>query len=194
MAKKISLRQKILDCTQCGLHEVGNGPVPWTGPRSDVMVVGEAPGRTEDEKGKPFVGPAGKLLWDNLLSHAGAGVPHRDCFIANAVSCFPNRTPTESEVFACRGNLYHQVVYCDPLWILVLGRTANDSFGGLGPMGDKTLKEVHGNWYEIGWGGVARRVMPTYHPSAVLRNRTLMRSWREDLKEFANEIYDAGRD
>jgi DNA polymerase len=153
------------------------------------MIIGEAPGRTEDEKGKPFVGPAGKFLWQNLTHKAGAGIHPADAFMANAVSCFPARTPTESEVMACRGNLFNQVVYCDPIWILALGRTVNDSLGGLHP--DQPIGEIHGEWYEIGWGGVDRRVMPTYHPSAVLRNRTLMRSWRQDLKEFANEVYDA---
>jgi uracil-DNA glycosylase family 4 len=184
--KKIPLRQQILECTACGLCEVGNGPIPFSGPRSDVMVVGEAPGRTEDKKGKPFVGPAGMLLWKTLLK-AGAGIPYRDVFVANAVSCFPARTPTDSEIYACRGNLFKQVVYSDPLWILALGRTANHSLGALG---DKSMSQIHGDWYEIGWGGVDRKVMPTYHPAAVLRNQTLMRAWRQDLKVFANEVYD----
>jgi uracil-DNA glycosylase family 4 len=188
LAKKIPLRQRILECTACGLCDVGNGPVSFSGPRSDIMVIGEAPGRTEDRMGKPFVGPAGQFLFTNLRK-AGAGVAPADVFVANAVSCFPERTPTDSEITACRGNLYNQVIHCDPLWILALGRTANDSLGGLGE--GQAIGEIHGEWYEIGWGGVDRKVMPTYHPSAVMRNKLLMRTWREDLKEFANEVYDA---
>ena len=126
------VREKILSCKNCELCKVGNGPVPFRGKRSHVMVVGEAPGRREDEKGRPFCGPAGALLWKELER---VGIEKKTVFAANAVSCYPARTPTEGEIYACRGNLYTQVWICKPNRILALGKTANWSFGKEEPMG-----------------------------------------------------------
>ena len=64
---RIPLKEQIRTCTKCPLHKVGHGPVPYRGRPSPIMIIGEAPGRTEDVEGKPFVGPAGKLLWRELI-------------------------------------------------------------------------------------------------------------------------------
>lgn len=137
----------------------------------------------EDEQGKPFVGPAGQLLWRQL---ARVGITSREVMAANAVSCYPQRTPTESERHACKGNLYDQVRRCHPSYILALGRTVNRSLGNLKPM-----SEIRGEWYGLHWfvtiEGWDDRVpvFPTFHPAAVLRNKALLRAWKGDLQAFA---------
>lgn len=186
--KKIPVKESILSCTQCELHKVGNGPIPYRGRPSSILILGEAPGRVEDEKGKPFVGPSGQLLWREL---AKVGIDRRDVMAANAVCCWPQRTPTENERYACRGNLYDQVRRCNPQFILALGRTVNRSLGHMKPM-----KEIRGKWYELHWFvtipgmGDWIPVLPTLHPAAVLRNKTLTRYWREDLRTFAERALE----
>jgi len=144
------------------------------------MILGEAPGRNEDRIGKPFVGPAGKLLWQEL---AKVGIERQDVFATNAVCCYPGRTPTSGEVYACRGNLFDQVKLCRPEIILALGLTANDTLGREGPM-----SKIRGHWYEIGLvHPLSMGVFPTYHPAAVLRNQKYLKPWRENLKSFAAE-------
>lgn len=144
------------------------------------MILGEAPGRREDETGRNFSGPAGRLLWNELLT---VGIDRRDVFAANAVCCYPGRTPTDGEITACRGNLFNQVKLCRPKIILALGLTANWTLGREGPMG-----KIRGHWYEIGLvHPLSIGVFPTYHPAAVLRKPLLTKAWRENLKAFANE-------
>lgn len=175
------VREKILSCTNCELHKVGNGPVPFRGKPSEVMIIGEAPGRREDEKGRPFCGPAGVLLWRELEK---VGIDKVGVFAANAVCCYPQGTPTPDEQYACRGNLYRQVKLCRPRYILALGKTANTTFH-LNPI----IGQLHGNWYSVSWfDGIYIDVMPTYHPAAVLRNKALTRAWRQDLRAFAEEV------
>lgn len=107
-------------------------------------------------------------------------------FAANAVCCFPNRTPEGGEIYACRGNLYAQVQLCRPRFILALGRTANWTFGKEDPM-----SKLHGRWYGMGWlmQWPMIEVLPTYHPAAVLRNKALTRVWREDLASFVSAVF-----
>jgi DNA polymerase len=149
--------------------------------RSDIMIVGEAPGRQEDAQGMPFVGPAGELLWQELEQ---VGISQHTVFTANTVCCWPDGKPTDDEILACRRNLFAQLRYCEPLWVLALGRVANWSLGK-----HHMISRVHGQWYEQRLHQSEpehmMRVFPTYHPSAILRNRTLARAWRRDLKTFA---------
>lgn len=180
----MTVKQEIKSCTACELHKVGKGPVPYRGRSSRIMVVGEAPGRKEDEYGKPFVGPAGRLLWTEL---AKVGIERANVFAANAVCCWPKRTPSEDEMYACRGNLYRQVRLCQPEWVLALGKTANFSLGGTRG-GTQGIGVIHGEAYPLGWYEEEVMVFPTYHPAAVLRNKLLTRTWRTDLKSFADKV------
>lgn len=175
-----SLKDEIRACRSCGLCKVGAGPVPFSGKASSVLIVGEAPGRQEDNLGKPFVGPAGRLLWHDLAKY---GIVRSQAMVTNAVCCFPGRAPSLDEVYACRGNLYRQVRHCEPDFILALGRTVNLSFGASTPM-----SELHGRWYALPWFEREIQVMPTWHPAAVLRNGLLRRSWQLDLKSFSRTV------
>lgn len=123
---------EVMGCPLCKLARTRKNAVPGEGQlAARVMFVGEAPGRSEDEKGRPFVGAAGKIL-DQMLERAG--IPRSQVFITNVVKCRPpnNRVPEEDEVAACRPYLERQVALIRPRIICILGRTAYSSFLGGG--------------------------------------------------------------
>jgi uracil-DNA glycosylase family 4 len=125
-----------------------------------VMLVGEAPGATEDASGLPFVGKAGVLL-DQLL--AEVGLPRPSVAVVNVLKCRPpgNRTPSKAEVVNCRGWLSAQIAVVDPQVICALGGTAARWF-----FGDRAkISELRGSAHQIG----GRQVVSTYHPSAAIR-------------------------
>ena len=136
------------------------GDVPASG-RPLVTFVGEAPGATEDETGRPFVGRSGALL-DQLLSEAG--LDRAECAVLNVVKCRPpgNRTPTAAEVARCSGWLHRQIELLDPPAIVALGLSAAKWF--LGPRTVLARAREHGGH---AWNG--RQLSVTYHPSAAIR-------------------------
>lgn len=93
---------------------------------TSVMILGEAPGLSEENQGRVFVGPAGQLL-DSWVTHH-LGWDRENISYANAVSCFPHRTPRKSEIDACRHNLWMQLQYVRPQYILLVGSTAVKSW------------------------------------------------------------------
>lgn len=149
-------------CRACALSEtrqrvvVGSGPVA-----SGLLVVGEAPGRHEDEGGEPFVGRSGQLLV-RLISEE-LGLVRAQYFITNAVKCRPphNRTPRVSEVASCRPWLETQIVALRPRWLLAVGNVAARAVFGF----DDGISRTHGQVAH--WGDVPG--VATYHPAAALR-------------------------
>jgi DNA polymerase len=135
------------------------GDVPASG-RPRFAVVGEAPGATEDETGRPFVGRSGALL-DQLL--AEAGLDRAQAAVLNVVKCRPpgNRTPKAPEVARCSGWLRRQLELLDPPVVVALGLSSAKWF--LGPR--TVLAEVRGRPHEVD----GRAVWATYHPSAAIR-------------------------
>ncbi|MCW2699741.1 MAG: Uracil-DNA glycosylase [Blastococcus sp.] len=157
------------------------GDVPLSG-RPRFVLVGEAPGATEDETGRPFVGRSGALL-DLLL--AEAGLSRAEAAVLNIVKCRPpaNRTPKAPEVARCSGWLRRQLELLDPPVIVALGLSAAKWF--LGPR--TVLAEVRGRPHP--WGG--RAVWATYHPSAAIRfgpNGAPRASLRADLTAVAGTL------
>jgi DNA polymerase len=140
---------------------VGDVPadVP-AGGRARLAIVGEAPGATEDETGRPFVGRSGALL-DQLL--AEAGLDRAEAAVLNVVKCRPpgNRTPKAPEVARCSGWLRRQLELLDPPVVVALGLSSAKWF--LGPR--TVLAEVRGRPHRVG----GRDVWATYHPSAAIR-------------------------
>jgi uracil-DNA glycosylase len=127
---------------------------------ADVMLVGEAPGATEDATGMPFVGKAGMLL-DQLL--AEVGLPRSTVAVVNVLKCRPpgNRAPSKSEVANCRGWLSAQIAVVDPQVICALGGTAARWF-----FGDRAkISDLRGCAHQID----GRQVVSTSHPSAAIR-------------------------
>jgi uracil-DNA glycosylase len=149
---------------------VGDFPVG-----AQMLVVGEAPGAQEDERGRPFIGKGGQLL-DRLL--ADAGIDRASVAVANVLKCRPpgNRTPTRVEANRCRGWLDRQVELVDPRLVVTLGGTALAWALGTG----HRLFDVRGRVQD--WNG--RSLVSTYHPSAALRfgpGGAPMAGLREDL-------------
>ncbi len=149
-------------CERCALCKGRNKAVPGEGPvDAKLMVIGEGPGATEDETGRPFVGRAGKLL-DDILE--AIDCPRATVFIGNIVKCRPpnNRDPEAIEIEQCLPYLNRQIALLQPSVILAMGRTAASTLlntrGSLGSLRNK----VHT------YRGIP--LVVTYHPAALLRN------------------------
>jgi len=157
-----ALETTVASCTACGLSQGRLQAVFGSGhPDAELMIVGEGPGRREDEMGLPFVGPSGKLL-DQLLGEIAL---ERDgVYIANVVKCRPpgNRDPRPEEIDACKGYLRRQIELVDPRVVLTLGNFASK----LLLRATVGVTRLRGRAYPW-WGG--RMLVPTFHPAAALR-------------------------
>lgn len=181
------ISQEIAKCKKCRLCETRIKTVPGEGVSNPkVMIIGEAPGAQEDKTGIPFVGRAGQYMdkWMDAINLKRG----KDLFIGNIVKCRPpnNRDPFPDEITACRGYLERQIRLLHPELILSVGRIAIQFLTG----STSGIGRLRGKMYEF--NGIP--VIPTYHPSGVLRNPGEYRKpvW-EDLqkvKEFLdkNEI------
>lgn len=179
------LHASIRVCTRCGLHATRVNAVPGTGPvPSDVMIVGEAPGFNEDVQGRPFVGPAGRLL-DTLLVRIG--LSRERVFITNVLKCRPpqNRDPLPTEAEACMPYLRRQFKLVQPRAVLVLGNHAvQQMLPGAG-----AISSVHGRLFER--MGVA--FMPCYHPAAALHNAALLQDLEADFDRVRAYLHKAAQ-
>lgn len=148
-------------CEQCVLCETRTNVVFASGADdADVMIVGEGPGRQEDEQGIPFVGRSGQLLMELL---GEVGFERSDVYIANVVKCRPpgNRDPHQDEIDACKPYLRRQIELVDPTVVVTLGNFASKLL-----LGTTTgITRLRGRSYE--WWG--RHLVPTFHPAAALR-------------------------
>ena len=151
-------------CTKCILSQTRKNTVFGDGaPDAELMFIGEGPGEDEDETGHPFVGRSGQLLGKMI---AAMGLTREQVYIANIVKCRPpgNRTPASDEVAACVPYLLQQIETIRPRVIVTLGLPSTQYILGT----DRPMRDLRGVWHE--WRGV--KVMPTYHPSYVLRSYT----------------------
>ena len=151
------------DCTNCGLATQRQRVVISRGnPAARVMVIGEAPGASEDEQGLPFVGRSGRVL-DGLFTSAGLD-PDTDLFITNVVNCRPpeNRKPTAVELRACLPWIQRQIEVVDPPLVVLVGATAVKAMLG----SKQAMGSLRGAWIEQD----GRSWMPVFHPSYLLRN------------------------
>jgi uracil-DNA glycosylase len=166
---------ELVTCTRCRLSATRQRVVVGTGPDDPVvMIVGEAPGRTEDEGGEPFIGRSGNLFFRLLREEVG--LSREECFVTNTVKCRPpdNRTPAPDELAACRPWLRAQLQRVQPRAVLCLGAVAAREVLGL----SEAMATIHGRVVTIG-GGPA---LATYHPAAVLRTPSLAQVVRADLR------------
>lgn len=148
-------------CTECILSEGRTNVVFGSGsPNADVVIVGEGPGRQEDEQGLPFVGRSGQLL-EKLLREIDLG--RDDVYIANVVKCRPprNRDPRPDEIDACKPYLRRQIELVDPAVVVTLGNFSSKLLLRT-TTGISRLRGVAYEW----WG---RYLVPTFHPAAALR-------------------------
>ncbi len=176
------LVREIMSCTKCPLHRSRRNPVPGEGPLdARVMFVGEAPGRREDEEGRPFVGPAGKLL-NQLLEQAGLS---RDrVYITNIVKCRPpgNRDPRDEEIEACLPYLLRQIQLIKPRLIVALGRHAARTLFRLAGLTWRSMGSQHGKPYRARIAGVEAMLVATYHPAAALYRPPLREVLEQDFR------------
>jgi DNA polymerase len=156
------LEEKVLSCRLCPLFSSRTRAVPGEGDKgAELMFIGEAPGRDEDAVGRPFVGRAGQLLTKIIEAMKWR---REEVYITNVVKCRPpdNRTPLPAEVEKCSPYLVRQIELIRPKVIVTLGKVATDFFiPGRMSMGERRGKFVDHQ-------GI--RIMPTFHPSYVVRN------------------------
>ena len=178
------LNRQISLCQKCGLCQQIHHKVPGQGnPRARLMLIGEGPGRDEDEQGLAFVGRAGQLLTRML---AAIGLTREEVYICNVVKCRPpeNRTPLPEEAEACLPFLRMQFALVRPKVILLLGATAGRYTLGE----DFRVTRDRGRFVQK--GGVW--FMPTYHPAALLRDEGKKREAWEDLKAVREKLKETG--
>ena len=171
-----ALREEVMPCTDCQLHQERNTTVFGSGsPDADVVFIGEAPGRDEDLQGEPFVGRSGQLLTKIL---AAIGYGRDEVFICNILKCRPpnNRDPQPGEVAACEPYLKRQLDILNPRVICCLGRVAAQTLLGTDASLKRLRETVH--FYE----GIP--VMATYHPAALLRNPSWKRETWNDVRKL----------
>lgn len=169
------LRNEVLPCTRCKLHQGRQHTVFGEGnPRARVMFIGEAPGAREDQSGRPFVGDAGQLL-DRIITGA-MGLQRQDVYIANINKCRPpgNRAPEADEVAACLPFLRQQIEIVRPEVLVCLGRTAAQN------LLSTTASTTALRGRELEYLGIP--VVVTWHPAYLLREPAHKRETWEDIK------------
>jgi len=152
---------------------------------ADILFVGEAPGKKEDLEGLPFVGAAGKNL-DKMLNSVGLGID--EIYITNILKCRPpeNRDPKPEEIEAHAPYLIKQIKEIKPKVVCTLGNFATKfilSEGNVSEMKKiKGITELHGKVVEMEFMGLRIKLIPLFHPAAIIYNRKLLPKWEEDME------------
>ncbi len=151
-------------------------------PETKILFIGEGPGYFEDQKGEPFVGNAGKLL-DNLL--LSIDLPRSEIYITNVVHHRPpeNRDPLPEEISAYGKYLDEIIKIIDPKVIVTLGRFSMGKF-----LPEVRISGVHGKKFEINWNGRNIGVIPMYHPAAALRRGEVMQAIKNDFLKIPSYL------
>jgi DNA polymerase len=160
-----AIAAEIAVCTRCRLHERRARTVPGEGnPDTEVVIVGEGPGRDENEAGRPFVGASGRLLTELIES---VGWQRQDVFITNVVKCWPpgNRDPQPDEIAACAPFLRRQLEVLDPAVVVTAGKHSLNAF-----IPGERIGRVHGTAHPTGPETGARDALTfaMYHPAFAL--------------------------
>jgi len=176
-----TIKQNVITCTKCDLCKTRTNAVPGKGNfQSDVIFVGEAPGRNEDKNGEPFIGVAGKKL---SVALDEAGISREDVYITNIVKCRPpnNRVPTTNERDTCKEYLKQEIAIIKPKLICILGNTAFNSI-----LGGSEITKYRGK--------VVRKdnllYFLTIHPAATIYNQKLIDVLKNDIVKLFDLIRD----
>jgi DNA polymerase len=180
-----AIASEVRVCTACRLHTGRRRAVPGEGSAAtEVVFVGEGPGATEDEQGRPFVGAAGGLLTELIGS---IGWRRDEVFITNVVKCRPpgNRDPEPDEIAACSGYLKRQLEALDPALIVTLGRFSLQSF-----MPGARISSAHGTVRPVdpATGATDASVMALYHPAAAFRQAALRETLFDDIADAPDAL------
>ncbi len=184
-----AIAAEVAVCTACRLHAGRTKAVPGEGhPDTEVVFVGEGPGRDEDAQGRPFVGESGRLLSRLIES---VGWRRDEVFITNVVKCRPpgNRDPEPDEIAACAPFLRRQLETLDPALVVTLGRFSLATFRP-----GERIGQSHGTTRPAAVAGPnAATALAMYHPAYAVRDRTKEPQLLEDMKEAPRALVEARR-
>jgi len=176
-----TIKQNVINCTKCDLCKTRTNAVPGKGNfQSDVIFVGEAPGRNEDKHGEPFIGVAGKKL---SIALDEAGISRDDVYITNIVKCRPpnNRVPKTNERDTCQEYLKQEISIIKPKIICILGNTAFNSI-----LGGSEITKFRGK--------IVRKDNQLYfltiHPAATIYNQKLIDVLKSDIVKLFDTVRD----
>ena len=173
------IASEVIGCPLCKLSRSRINAVPGEGQLSSkIILIGEAPGKNEDEQGKPFVGAAGRVLNQALEK---ADIKRDEVFITNVVKCRPpgNRVPENDERSICSQYLYREISLIAPKIICILGSTAYSSI-----LGGKSITKNRGKIVERN----GQKYFLTIHPAAAIYNKELRSVLNNDLLKLSKEI------
>jgi DNA polymerase len=176
-------------CKNCKNIVVGKG-----NKNADILFVGEAPGKNEDEQGLPFVGRAGKNL-DELLKKVDLSL--EDIYVANILKCRPpeNRNPLPEEIKAHTPWLIEQIKSIKPKVVCSLGNYATKFFlsnGDVEKMDNQPgITSIHGKVNFIEISGIKIKLIPLFHPAAIIYNQSLLSLWEKDMQIVKKEIKES---
>jgi len=186
MKQKLEIiKQNVIECTKCDLSKTRTNSVPGKGNfHSNVIFVGEAPGKNEDKKGEPFIGIAGKKL---SIALEEAGILREEVYITNIIKCRPpkNRVPTTIERETCQEYLKQEIAIIKPKIICVLGNTAFNSL-----LGGSEITKFRGK--------LVRKENQLYfltvHPAATIYNQELITVLKKDMVKLFDLITELKND
>ncbi len=173
------IKNQVVSCTKCDLCKTRKNAVPGKGsPSAKIFFIGEAPGRSEDNVGEPFVGSAGRKLSEVLES---AGILRSSVYITNIVKCRPpkNRVPNESEKESCSKYLEKELELIKPKVICVMGNTAYHSL-----LGGSEITKNRGKFIKK----EGRVYFITIHPAATIYNQKLIPLLEKDIKKLKSYV------
>ncbi len=176
-----TIKQNVIKCTKCDLCKTRTNAVPGKGSfQSDVIFVGEAPGRNEDKNGEPFVGVAGKKL---SIALEEAGISRDAVYITNIVKCRPpdNRVPNTNERNTCQEYLKQEISIIKPKIICILGNTAFNSI-----LGGSEITKFRGKVVQKN----NQLYFLTIHPAATIYNQKLIDVLKNDIVKLFDLIKD----
>ena len=183
------LIHQIRECRKCTLWKNAKNPVPGEGDlNTSLMMIGEAPGYHEDIKGQPFVGSAGRVLDELLMS---IGIKRNEVFIGNIIKHRPdeNRDPNEEEIKACGSYIERQIQIIKPRLIVTLGRHSTRYVMSNVDVEFRAISEIRGKVFEKHLFGIRLKIIPTFHPAATLYNPTY-RNFLENDFQMINKLLE----
>ncbi len=179
------IEEEIKNCRKCDLWRGRRNAVPGDGNyEAMMMLVGEAPGKKEDEMGKPFVGKAGQLLTEVMKK---VGIEREEVYITNIVKCRPpnNRNPTREEIEKCLPYLRRQIDAIKPRIIVTLGNFATVEILKMYGFSPLSITRARGRIYRSPIHDIV--IIPTFHPAACIYNPAFVEKFEEDFKKIADE-------
>jgi DNA polymerase len=184
----LKLEREVENCERCDLHKTRTHVVFGDGSaEARIMLIGEAPGYWEDQKGKPFVGDAGKFL-DELITIAG--LKRNEIYIANILKCRPpgNREPKPEEIRACTPFLNKQIEIINPKIICTLGNYAASYILEKHGLKAESMGKMHGRVFKVSNLLFQLKIIPMYHPATALYKPYMREILRKDWELVKKEL------